>query len=141
MTLSDLPALNAMLNGASALLLVYGFYWIQRGNRRAHQRCMMAALGTSTLFLVSYVVYHYGAGHTIFQSPAWFRPFYLAILATHLVLAMAIVPLVFITVCRALRGRFQLHARIARWTWPIWMYVSITGVAIYLILYHIFPQR
>ena len=140
MTLSDLPALNAMLNGASALLLGCGFYWIKRGNRRAHQSCMMAALGTSTLFLISYVVYHYGAGHTTFQSPAWFRPFYLAILATHLVLAIAIVPLVFMTVYLALMGRFEFHARIARWTWPIWMYVSITGVAIYLILYHIFPQ-
>ena len=102
---------------------------------------MTAALGTSTLFLISYVVYHYGAGHTTFQNPTWFRPLYLAILVTHLILAIAIVPLVFITVSRALQGRFKFHARIARWTWPIWMYVSITGVAIYLILYHIFPQR
>lgn len=102
---------------------------------------MMAALGTSTLFLIGYVVYHYEVGHTTFQRPTWFRPFYLAILATHLVLAIAIVPLVFMTVYLALKGRFEFHARIARWTWPIWMYVSITGVAIYLILYHIFPQR
>ncbi len=108
---------------------------------------MIAALGTSALFLFSYIVYHvgmqrlYGEAHTTFQNPMWFRPIYLTILTTHLILAIAIVPLVLITVSRALKGRFELHARIARWTWPIWMYVSVTGVAIYLILYQIFPQR
>lgn len=147
MSLSHLPILNATLNGTSALLLCLGFYFIKRGQRRAHQRCMLAALGTSTLFLISYVVYHvgmqrlHGEAHTTFQDPAWFRPIYLTILVTHLVLAIAIVPLVLVTVFRALKGRFEMHAKIARWTWPIWMYVSVTGVVIYLILYQIFPQR
>ena len=108
---------------------------------------MVAALSTSTLFLISYVVYHvgmqrlYGEAHTTFQNPAWFRPIYLTILLTHLVLAIAIVPMVLMTVVRAAKGDFERHKRIARWTWPAWMYVSVTGVVIYLILYQIFPQR
>lgn len=146
MSLSDLPALNALLNGTSAVLLCFGLWFVKKGQRQAHRNCMIGALTTSTLFLVSYVIYHvgrqqvHGEAHTTFSDPAWFRPIYLTILFTHLVLAIAIVPMVLVTVFRAAKGNFEKHARIARWTWPAWMYVSVTGVVIYLILYQIFPQ-
>ena len=141
MTFSDLPAVNASLNGLSAVLLSFGFYFIRRKNVPAHRRCMLSAVVTSTLFLVCYVVYHAKAGRTVFRDPAWFRPYYLALLLTHTVLAVVIVPMVIITLSRALRERFDKHKRIARWTWPLWMYVSVTGVLIYFLLYRIFPQR
>lgn len=146
MSLSDLPAVNATLNGLSAVLLATGYIFIKRGNKIAHRNCMISALVTSTVFLVCYLTYHYrmkqayGEAHTRFLDPVWFRPFYLAILFTHLIGAFAIVPLVIMTTTRALRERFDAHKRIARWTWPIWMYVSVTGVIIYLLLYQIFPQ-
>lgn len=142
-----MPALNALLNGLSSLLLLAGFVFIKRGDRVRHRACMLAALATSTLFLISYVTYHvgmqrvHGAAHTKFVDPAWFRPYYLAILLTHLVGAIAIVPLVAVTFVRALRERFDKHKAIARITWPVWMYVSVTGVVIYFLLYQIFPQR
>lgn len=147
MNLSDLPAVNAGLNGLAGLFLLAGYACIRRGRREAHRNCMVAALATSTLFLACYLYYHYamkqayGEAHTRFVNPAWFRPYYLAILFTHLVGAFAIVPLVLITVRRAWRERFDAHRRIARWTWPIWMYVSVTGVVIYFLLYQVFPQR
>lgn len=140
MSFSDLPALNAGLNSLSTLLLTIGFIQIKRGNRIAHRNCMLGALLTSTLFLASYLYYHFHAGRTVFPEN-WFRPVYLAILLTHTVLAVVIVPLVLAAVTQALRGRFESHKKIARWTWPIWMYVSVTGVLIYLLLYHIFPPR
>jgi uncharacterized membrane protein YozB (DUF420 family) len=108
---------------------------------------MIAACCTSLLFLASYVTYHvwmrqtHGTAHTSFRDPLWFRPYYLIILFTHLIAAMAILPLVLLTLFRALTGNFEKHKRIARWTWPVWMYVSVTGVLIYLLLYQIFPQR
>ncbi len=140
MTLADLPAVNASLNALSAVFLAAGYHYIRRGNRVAHRNCMLAAVGTSTLFLVSYLTYHFVVHTvTVFRNPAWFRPIYLAILLTHTVLAAAIVPLVLVTLSRALREHFDRHRRIARWTWPIWMYVSVTGVLIYLLLYRIFP--
>ena len=147
MTLSDLPAVNASLNGLSAVLLIAGFIFIKRGNRVAHRNCMVSALISSTVFLVCYVYYHYsmkklyGEAHTRFLEPAWFRPIYLTMLFTHLAAAIAIVPMVVVTVVRAARQQFDRHKRIARWTWPIWMYVSVTGVLIYFLLYQIFPQR
>jgi len=147
MSITDLPVVNACLNGLSALFLGCGYYYIRRKNQTAHRNCMMAAFVTSTLFLSCYLTYHgYLAyvlhqGPTIFRNPAWFRPIYLAILLTHTLLAMVIVPLVLITLSRALKKRFELHRRIARWTWPLWMYVSVTGVVIYLLLYQIFPQK
>ncbi len=147
MSFTDLPLVNAGLNGLSTVLLTAGFVFIKRGQKIAHRNCMIAALVTSTLFLVCYLTYHYqmkqvyGAAHTRFLEPTWFRPIYLAILFTHLLGAFAIVPLVLITLTRALRERFDAHKKIARWTWPIWMYVSVTGVVIYLLLYQIFPQR
>jgi putative membrane protein len=144
---ADLPIVNACLNGLSAVFLSSGFYFIRRKNQVAHRNCMIAAFVTSTLFLGCYITYHsYVAyylhrGPTVFKEPAWFRPIYLAILLTHTALAMVIVPLVLITLSRALKQRFDLHRKIARWTWPLWMYVSVTGVVIYLLLYQIFPQK
>jgi putative membrane protein len=146
-TLHDLPAVNACLNGISALFLGAGYYFIRRKNQAAHQKCMLGAFATSTLFLACYLTYHgYLAyylhqGPTKFEKPAGFRPFYLAILMSHTLLAVVIVPLALITLVRALRQRFDRHKRIARWTWPCWMYVSVTGVLIYLLLYRIFPQN
>lgn len=142
MSLTDLPAVNATLNGICSVFLLAGFRFIKRGHRRAHRNCMIAAVVTSALFLTSYLTYHF-AVHTIthFRDPAWFRPIYLTILLTHTVLAAVIVPLVLVTLTRALRQRFDRHKKIARWTWPIWLYVSVTGVVIYLLLYRVFPQR
>jgi putative membrane protein len=146
MTPADLPVVNACLNGLSALFLSFGYYFIRRKNRAAHQKCMVTAFVTSVLFLAcyityhSYLAYHLHRGPTVFKNPAWFRPIYLTILLTHTVLAVVIVPLVLVTLHRAVKERFELHRRIARWTWPLWMYVSVTGVLIYLLLYQIFPQ-
>jgi uncharacterized membrane protein YozB (DUF420 family) len=147
MTPAELPIVNACLNGLSACFLGIGYYYIRRKNQLAHQKCMLAAFVTSTLFLVCYLTYHgYLAyylhrGPTIFKEPAWFRPIYLTILLTHTALAIIIVPLVLITLSRALRQRFDLHRKISRWTWPLWMYVSVTGVVIYVLLYQVFPQK
>ena len=141
MSISDLPAVNACLNSLSALFLTAGFIFIRRKNIPAHRNCMISAFVTSTVFLFCYLVYHAYAGRTTFKDPAWFRPIYLTILLTHTVLAVVIVPLILMTLSRALKQRFELHKKIARWTWPIWMYVSVTGVVIYLLLYQIFPQR
>lgn len=141
MSLSDLPALNAALNSASTLCLSFGYYFIRRGNKIAHRNCMIGALSASALFLISYLTYHYNAGRTVFAEPQWFRPIYLGILLTHTVLAVAIVPLVIMTVTRAARGQWEKHRAIARWTLPLWLYVSVTGVTIYFLLYQIFPQK
>ena len=141
MSFSDLPAVNAILNGLSAVFLTAGFVFIRRKNIQAHRNCMLAALALSVLFLASYLTYHYKAGRTVFLEPQWFRPIYLVILLTHTVLAVVIVPMVIVTLTRAFRERFDKHRRIARWTWPLWMYVSVTGVVVYLLLYQIFPQH
>ena len=146
MSFTDLPAVNGCLNALSAVFLSAGYYFIRRKNQRAHQKCMIAAFVASTVFLGCYITYHgYLAcylhrGPTVFRHPAGFRPIYLTILLTHTVLAVVIVPLALITLWRALKQRFPLHRKIARWTWPLWMYVSVTGVLIYLLLYQIFPQ-
>lgn len=147
MSFSDLPAVNAFLNGLSAVLLGWGYYFIRRKNQLAHQKCMVGAFAASSLFLACYLTYHgYLAIHlhrgpTVFKNPHWFRPVYLGILLTHTFLAVIILPLALITLSRALRQRFDLHRKIARWTWPLWMYVSVTGVVIYMLLYRIFPQN
>lgn len=142
MSLSDLPAVNATLNGLSGLFLGCGYYFIRHGRRQAHRNCMVAAVCTSTLFLACYLTYHFAVRTlTHFRDPAWFRPIYLSLLLSHTVLAVVIVPLVLTTLWRAVKGRFDAHKRLARWTWPLWMYVSVTGVVIYLLLYQIFPQR
>ena len=138
MNVSDLPALNACLNSLSAILLTAGFVFIKRRNERAHRNCMIAALVTSSLFLTSYLYYHFHAGSTKFPEH-WFKPIYLVILLTHTVLATVIVPLIIAAVVQAIRGKFESHKKITRWAWPMWMYVSVTGVLIYLLLYQIFP--
>lgn len=146
MSILDLPAVNATLNGLSALFLMAGYIFIRRQNKIAHRNCMIAAFATSAIFLACYLTYHgylgwvLHRGPTRFVNPPEWRPVYLAILLTHTVLAVVIVPLVFMTLSRAMKQRFELHRKIARWTWPLWMYVSVTGVVIYLMLYQIFPQ-
>jgi uncharacterized membrane protein YozB (DUF420 family) len=134
-TVRDLPALNAILNGTAGLLLLAGWMLIRRGNRVAHRRAMLAAVACSALFLVSYLVYHFNVGSVRFQRTGAIRTVYLAILLTHTVLATAIVPLVLITLNHGLRERFDKHRRIARVTLPLWAYVSVTGVVIYWMLY------
>lgn len=141
MSFSDLPAVNATLNGLSAACLTAGYIFIRRKNQTAHRNCMVTAVILSVLFLACYLTYHFKAGRTVFKDPEWFRPIYLTLLLTHTVLAVTIVPMIIITLSRALRERFDAHKKIARWTWPLWMYVSVTGVIIYLLLYQIFPQK
>jgi putative membrane protein len=135
-----LPHLNAFLNSTSALFLIAGYRFIRAGFIRAHRNCQLAALVTSTCFLVSYLTYHYYHGETPFPGQGIVRPFYFAILITHVILAIVIVPLVLTTVYRAARGDFVRHRRIARWTLPLWLYVSVTGVIVYLMLYRIYPS-
>jgi uncharacterized membrane protein YozB (DUF420 family) len=135
-----LPALNACLNGLSAVLLLLGWLNIRRGNMAVHRAFMISALVTSTLFLASYLTYHVQAGTTTFRSTGWIRPVYFTILVSHTILAAVIVPLVAVTVVRAARGRFEKHRKVARVTWPLWMYVSVTGVVIYFLLYHVDPH-
>lgn len=136
-SVSDLPAVNATLNGLSALLLVAGFVTVRRHRIRRHRALMLSALGMSALFLISYVVYHYFAGTTRFTGQGWVRAVYFVVLTSHTVLAAAIVPLVLVTVYRALREDFHRHRRIARWTFPFWIYVSVTGILVYLMLYQL----
>ena len=136
MKLTDLPTLNAFLNGTSAVLLSIGRWHIAHDRRRAHRNTMLAALSTSAAFLVSYLYYHAHVGSVRFQHRGAVRTFYLTLLASHTILAVVLVPLVAISVTYALRGNFRTHRRFARFTWPTWMYVSITGVIVYLMLYH-----
>ena len=137
MTIQDLPALNAALNATSGCLLAAGYYFIKRKRIARHRACMIAALVVSTLFLISYVVYHAHAGSKPFAGHGPIRVLYFAILITHVILAAVIVPMAVVTVTRGLRMDVTRHRRIARWTWPIWMYVSVTGVVIYLMLYRL----
>jgi uncharacterized membrane protein YozB (DUF420 family) len=137
--LTDLPALNAILNATSAILLAVGYRFIRRRQVAAHKRCMLAACTTSALFLASYLTYHYHVGSMPFRGQGWVRPLYFTILISHTILATMIVPLVVITLLRALRADFRKHARLARWTLPMWLYVSVTGVLVYVMLYQLFP--
>ena len=137
--LSIIPTIDAVLNTTSAVLLSFGYYFIRRGNKSAHKACMLGAVGTSTLFLAFYLTYHYFHGTTRFAGTGTLRAIYLSILGTHTVLAAAIVPLVILTLSRALARRFDRHKKIARWTLPIWLYVSVTGVVVYWMLYHFVP--
>jgi uncharacterized membrane protein YozB (DUF420 family) len=134
-TVSDLPALNATLNATSAVLLTTGWILIRRGRIAQHRAVMIAAVCTSVLFLISYLVYHAQVGSVRFTKQGPIRAVYFTILVTHTVLAAAIVPLVMVTLTRGLRARYERHRRIARWTMPIWLYVSVTGVIVYLMLY------
>ena len=139
MSISQLPALNAILNSVSAILLITGYFFIRQKNIKAHRASMISAFVTSTLFLISYLTYHFSKelGPTRFQGEGIIRPVYFFILITHTALAIVIVPMVFVTFSRALKKRFDLHRKIARWTLPIWLYVSVTGVIVYLMLYRL----
>ncbi len=137
MSVGDLPALNAALNATAAVLLVLGYAFIRRGMVSKHRACMIAAFVVSTLFLISYLTYHAQAGSRRFAGTGATRTVYLTILLTHTVLAALVPPLAIVTVWRALRSRFDRHVRIARWTLPIWLYVSVTGVIVYYMLYRL----
>ena len=148
MSIYDLPAVNASLNGLSAIFLTLGFIFIKRGNKIAHRNCMISAFchldyffellpDLSRLSRLSFCI----EARRDLKIQLWFRPIYLTILITHTILAIVIVPMILITLWRAKKERFELHKKIARWTWPLWMYVSVTGVIVYLLLYQIFPQK
>ena len=135
MTVHDLPAVNASLNALSGILLLAGYVLIRTRRIQQHRRCMIAAFATSSLFLVSYIVYHAQVGSVRFTRQGFVRPLYFTILVTHVILAAAIVPLAIATLSRGLKARYPQHVRIARWTLPIWLYVSVTGVLVYVLLY------
>ena len=138
--ISDLPSVNASLNATSAILLVVGYLCIRRRKVTAHKACMVTAFITSTIFLISYLTLRYYAGMTTFTGQGWIRPVYFTILLSHTILAATILPLALVTLSRALRGRFDRHVRIARWTLPLWLYVSVTGVLVYWILYKLYTS-
>ena len=137
LSVSDLPTLNAILNFTSAVLLATGFFFIKRRRIEAHRRCMVAALLVSMAFLTSYVIYHYHAGSVPFTGQGWIRPVYFFILITHVILAIVILPMVLRTAYLGFSARFDKHVPIARKTFPLWMYVSVTGVIVYLMLYRL----
>ena len=141
MTVSDLPALNACLNAISTVFITGGWYFIRRHFWRQHVACMITAVFSSAAFLVSYLIYHAHVGEksTHFTAGGIVRPIYFTILISHILLAIIILPLVIATLIPALRRRWEKHTRIARWTMPIWLYVSVTGVFVYFMLYHWFP--
>lgn len=138
MDVSTLPAVNATLNGVATIFLVAGYVLIRRGRRDLHKRCMLAALGASALFLISYTVYHLNAGSRPFPGQGLARLVYFSILLTHVPLAALILPFALTTTARGLRSQYDRHVRIARWTLPLWLYVSVTGVVIYLMLYQMY---
>lgn len=135
MTVHDLPAVNATLNATSGVLLLIAYLLIRARRIEQHRAVMLAAFTTSTLFLVSYVIYHAQVGSVPFTRHGWVRPLYFAILITHVTLAAVVLPLAIVTLSRGLKRRYPQHRRIARWTFPIWMYVSVTGVLVYVLLY------
>lgn len=137
--LESLPTLNALLNSTSALLLLIGHHKLKQGNREAHKNFMISAFSVSVLFLISYLTYHAVHGTTRFTGEGWIRPVYFTILLSHTILAAIIAPLAVLTLRLGLKSRFQYHARLARWAYPIWLYVSITGVIVYLMLYQFYP--
>ena len=138
MQISDLPVVNATLIATSAIFLTTGYVLIRLGRRELHKRCMLAALTSSALFLVSYVIYHANTGSRPFSGQGVIRVAYFAILITHVILAAAILPLALTTAARGLTAQYDRHVRIARWTLPTWLYVSVTGVVIYLMLYRLY---
>ena len=132
---TDLPEVNATLNAIAALLLTIGYIYIRRGQTQEHRLCMLAAFGTSALFLASYLVYHFNVGSVAFTGQGTIRTVYFTILISHIILAIVILPMAIVTLLRALRGQLESHRRIARWTLPLWLYVSVTGVVVYWMLY------
>ena len=137
MSVQDLPTVNAVLNCTSAVLLGLGYHCIRRRQVAAHRACMLGAFAVSVLFLVSYLTYHAQVGSVRFPGTGTLRVLYLTILVSHSLLAAVVPPLAVLTVYRALRGQVDRHRRVARWTLPIWLYVSVTGVVVYLMLYHL----
>lgn len=137
MNVYDLPTLNACLNVLSATLLIRGYLLIHRGEREAHRKTMLAALLCSGLFLCSYLVYHFFVGSVPYPHHDWTRPIYFAVLIPHVILAALVAPFIILIVLRALKGDFAGHRRLARWVWPVWIYVSISGVVVYLMLYQL----
>jgi uncharacterized membrane protein YozB (DUF420 family) len=131
-------ALNAILNGTSGILLACGYAAIRKGRVQIHKRFMISAFAVSTVFLISYLVYHYRVGHVPFHGQGWIRPVYFALLLSHTILAIVIVPMIVITLRRAQLGKFERHRIIARWTLPLWFYVCVTGVIVYLMVYQIY---
>jgi uncharacterized membrane protein YozB (DUF420 family) len=134
-------ALNATLNGISAILLTAGYAAIRAGKREAHKRFMISAFVVSCAFLISYLVYHYRVGHVPFAGQGWIRPFYFVLLTSHVILAFVIVPLILITIRRAWLEKFDKHKIIAKWTLPLWMYVSVTGVIVYVMVYQLYAPH
>ena len=134
-SVSELPTLNAILNFTACVLIAAGFYFIRRKDVQSHKVCMLAALVVSAMFLTSYLVYHASVGSVPFGRQGWIRPVYFSILITHIILAIVVLPMVLRTAFLGLQGRFPNHVRIAKWTFPIWMYVPVTGVVVYLTLY------
>ncbi len=138
MAFTDLPLVNAILNTTSSVFLLTGYYFIRQKRKVQHKKMMIAAMVTSSLFLLSYLVYHYEVGSVKFTGQGTARTIYFAVLLSHTILAVAVPPLAIITLVRALRERFDKHRRIARWTLPIWLYVSVTGVIVYVMLYRLY---
>jgi len=136
----DLPIFNAILNGTATILLIVGYILIRQYKTHAHQRVMISAFVVSCLFLVSYLVYHYNVGSVKFDKPGWVRTVYLCILTTHTILAASVPVLAILTLRLALKGKFEKHRALAKWTFPIWLYVSVTGVVVYLLLYQVRPR-
>jgi len=138
--ITELPHVNAALNGATIAFLAAGLAFIRTGRRAEHRACMIGALSVSVAFLVSYLIYHFNAGLAKFGGEGIVRPVYFTLLIIHIAIAAVITPLVPITAYRALRGRFERHKRIARWTWPLWMFVAISGIVVYVMAVHIYPD-
>jgi uncharacterized membrane protein YozB (DUF420 family) len=136
MSYNALPHLNAFLNGTCAILMLLGFYYIRHGNRTSHRNLMIGAFATSCLFLISYLLYHAGAGSVRFPHQGGVRYLYFSILISHSMLAAAAIPMILITLGKALGKKYERHRSVARWTLPVWLYVSLTGVVVYLMLYH-----
>lgn len=138
-TAALLPHVNAVLNGISTVLLLIGFILIKSGRKEAHRKAMTAAIVVSAIFLVSYLTYHFTAPIFVFPGTGWAVPAYYTLLISHVVLATVVSPMVILTAWRAFHGQFDQHKAIARWTWPVWMFVTISGVAVYAVLYHVYP--
>jgi uncharacterized membrane protein YozB (DUF420 family) len=137
MSLSDLPTLNAILNSISAIFLILGYRFIKNENKQSHKKMMISALAVSVLFLTSYVIYHYNIPSTPYPYHDWTRPIYFAILIPHIILAAIMGPFIIAAVIFALKGKFESHKKIVKWIWPVWMFVSVSGVVIYLMLYQL----
>jgi putative membrane protein len=136
-----MPHVQAVLNALAAVLLFSGYRYIKDGSRIAHRNCMIGALVVSTIFLVSYLTYHARVGYQPFEGQGLIRPFYFTILFSHIILSGVIVPMVLVTVYFALKGNFNKHPRVARWTLPVWLYISISGVVVYLLAFHVYPPQ